>query len=175
MNLKISFTNKPKVNCQKENWINIGKLIAIIAVLTDHLYGTLYSSEGLQRLSFYSVSLFILLMGVTTYWSFSKAICPIGKKVVQRIIGIIVPYAVAVFIYEIVKHKSFSFAEYINSLIHFNASGPHYYVLLYIQLLIVAPIVFYIINRLTGKYGKLSPVIKLLFAGGGSFRIENNK
>ena len=145
MNLKISFTKKPKVNCQKENWISIGKLIAIIAVLTDHLHGTLYSSEELQRLSFYSVSLFILLMGVTTYWSFSKATCSVGKKVIKRVIGITVPYSVAVFVYEVVNHKGFSLENYINSLIHFNASEPHYHVLLYIQLLIIAPIMFYFI------------------------------
>lgn len=166
MNLQGIINKKSKEICQNEKWINTGKFIAIIAVLTDHLRGTLYSSEGLQRLSFYSVSLFILLMGVTTYWSFSKATCPIGKKVIQRIIGIIVPYSVAVFVFVVIKHKSFSFAEYLNSLIHFNASGPHYYVLLYIQLLIVVPIMFYFINRLTDKFGKHAPIFELVFGGG---------
>ena len=55
-----------------ERWIDIGKSFAIIAVLTDHLYRILYSRGSIQYFSWFSVSLFILLMGVTTYWTFDK-------------------------------------------------------------------------------------------------------
>ena len=120
------------MNSKKECWINIAKCFAILAVLTDHLSGTLYSSVEIQRVSFFSVSLFILLMGVTTFWSFENSEIAIQKKVEKRLIGIVLPYITAVFIYHIVGHKGFYWNEFLSSLIHFNASGPHYYVLLYI-------------------------------------------
>lgn len=61
------------MNDNKERWINIGKFVAIFAAIVDHLRGSLYSSEGIQRISYVSVSLFIFLMGITTYWSFENS------------------------------------------------------------------------------------------------------
>ena len=64
-----------------ERWIDIGKSFAIFAVLTDHLCGTLYTRSSIIYSSFFSVSLFILLMGVTTYWTFDKKNETIWKEI----------------------------------------------------------------------------------------------
>lgn len=66
---------------QKEKWINISKAVAIMAVMIDHIHGILYDSYNVLYASFFSVSLFVLLMGVTSYWSYDNSENKIGSKV----------------------------------------------------------------------------------------------
>ena len=134
-----------------ERWIDMGKCIAIIGVITDHLGNVLYSSSAINRLTDYSVTLFILLMGITTFWSFDSFSQCLYKKVAKRIIGIVIPYIVACFIFCVTIDRGFYWTSFWTHLINFNASAPHYYVLLYIQLIIIAPLLFYFLkttNRL---------------------------
>ncbi len=137
----------------RERWIDIAKAIAIIGVLTDHLKGTIYPNDSIQRISFFSVTLFILLMGITTYISFATSSLPIYKKVLNRIVGIVLPYIVACFVFCIAIDRGFYWNSFWTHLINFNASGPHYYVLLYIQLIILAPLLFYFLKS-TNKIKK---------------------
>lgn len=69
----------------KEKWINVAKCFAIFAVMIDHTYNILYTNEDWQYCSFYSTSLFILLMGITSYWSYGCSADKLGKKVTMRI------------------------------------------------------------------------------------------
>ena len=50
-------------------WINCAKCVAILAVLVDHTYQRLYDNQDISKLSYFSVSMFILLAGMTTYMS----------------------------------------------------------------------------------------------------------
>lgn len=77
---------------EKARWVDFAKFIAIFAVITDHVYGSLYHSSTIQQISYFSVALFILLMGVTTYWSFENSKVFLWNKVIKRIIGIFIPY-----------------------------------------------------------------------------------
>lgn len=147
----------------EERWVNIGKCIAIFAVMTDHLRGSLYSSEGLQHASFFSVTLFILLMGATTYWSFDTTTYPVWEKITKRFKAIIIPYIVATFVFHCLSSRGFYWSGFWDSLVHFNASGPHYYVLVYVQLLIISPVLFYLI-KVFDRLGRFKGSgIKLLF------------
>ncbi len=145
----------------KEKWVDIAKGLAILAVITDHSRNTLYSNDRIQRISFFSVTLFILIMGVTTYWSYNNSETPLWKKVVARIIGIFVPYVVATFLVRCFFDCSFSWESFYYSVWHFNAAGPYYYVLLYIQLLLISPVMFLLIKELDFLSGfrKISFVI----------------
>lgn len=125
-----------------ERWIDIGKSFAIIAVLTDHLYRILYSRRSIQYFSWFAVSLFILLMGVTTYWTFDKKNETIWNKVKKKIIKILIPYTGAVFVYIWVTTKGFDLMSFFYHWIHFNVTGPHYYVFLYCQLILISPLFF---------------------------------
>lgn len=95
-----------------ERWIDIGKSFAIIAVLTDHLYRILYSRRSIQYFLWFAVSLFILLMGVTTYCSFDKINETIWNKVKKKIINILIPYTGAVFVYIWVNTKGFDWISF---------------------------------------------------------------
>lgn len=134
----------------QERWVNVGKAIAILAVLIDHTKGYCYTDNYIQIASFFSVSLFILLMGVTTYWSFSKSKISLKMKVGGRILKIISAYALAVLVYLVCLTHHIDLNEYLTYFVHFNIAGPHYYVLLYLQLLLISPLLFYALKKIDG-------------------------
>ncbi|MCM1263985.1 MAG: acyltransferase [Butyrivibrio sp.] len=127
---------------EREKWINVSKCMAILAVMANHTYNMLYTNIKWAYCSFYSVSLFVLIMGITWYWSYKHSIDKLKNKVMRRIRTIMIPYGIAVIIYHVTLYESFDFITVLNSFIHFNISGPHYYVFLYLQLLLVSPMIY---------------------------------
>lgn len=140
-------------NKEKVIWIDYAKGVAIFAVLIDHSRYVLYQSEVIGRATFYSVSLFILIMGVTTYISESKSENEeIWSRVKRRICKIFLPYFIATFIYSVSMDHMFDLHRFLERLLLFNASGPFYYVFLYIQLIFVNIILYGIIQRCNDKH-----------------------
>ena len=123
-------------------WINCAKFMAICGVMVDHTVGILYRDRACQWASFYSVSLFILISGLLTYRSIQHHNYSYGKTVMHSLKKIVIAYLIATFIYQVWAYRSFDFARYINGLIMFNVSGPFYYVLLYIWLMLTAKIIY---------------------------------
>ena len=137
MNMNSSI-NDLKQKPKRVVWIDFAKFAAIIAVMVDHSWNILYDESFISFLSFYSVSLFIILMGVTSYKS-----CERKKYLVSnKLLGIIKPYLIASFIYDVFIHSTFNFERYVSSLIRFNGSEPFYFILLYIQLVFVCPVYY---------------------------------
>ena len=88
--------NSSNLRESQQNWINCGKLLAIIAVIVDHTNGVFYSSTSISVASYFSVSLFVLLGGVTTYYSNVKNRSRRGfLETVRRLRSILIPYVVA--------------------------------------------------------------------------------
>jgi len=116
-------------------WVDGAKFVAIMAVMVDHTFGVLYSNEFIRIVSFFSVSLFVLISGITAWGSSTNVGGLEGFFVsIKKITG---AYLLATFIYQIVRERFFDFEVYLNHLKYFNASGPFYYVCLYMQLMIV--------------------------------------
>jgi hypothetical protein len=129
------------------NWISAGKFFAIAAVIADHVYGYCYSSEKIAQISYFSVSLFVLLSGITSYISLEKHKDRRGfLETLRRIGSIALPYAAATALYTLAQNRFFDFRTYFDSLINFSASSPFYFVLFFIQLLIAAPVLFDVIR-----------------------------
>lgn len=149
-----------------ERWIDIGKSFAIIAVLTDHLYRILYSRRSIQYFSWFAVSLFILLMGVTTYWTFDKKNETIWNKVKKKIIKILIPYTGAVFVYIWVTTKGFDLMSFFYYWIHFNVTGPHYYVFLYCQLILISPLFFVFLKNVDRNLNSAVKTSSIICGGG---------
>lgn len=131
---------------KKEVWIDIAKFVAILAVLVDHTYGALYTRHSIAMLSYFSVSLFIFLMGITTFISYRNSKTDLWKKTFKKICSISVSYMLATFIYQIMAFHKFDFNVFVSYLISFNISGPFYYILLYIQLALVSPFLYIFIE-----------------------------
>lgn len=125
------------MNAKKHlKWIDGTKFIALMAVMIDHTAGVLRYSQRIQLISFFSVSLFILISGITAWIHEEKKQASSLKKYGTSIKKITYAYFGATFFYQIFNHKFFDFSQYFYYIIHFNASGPFYFVLLYLQILI---------------------------------------
>lgn len=133
---------------QRSYWIDAAKLVAILGVLVDHTQNVLYSNHRIADCSYYSVGLFIFLMGVTGYGSYSRYRGSIPEKLKKNFWKIARPYLVATFIFSIAQDGQFTFLAFWKRLLYFNASAPFYYVALYLQLMAIIP-VFAALLRMT--------------------------
>ncbi|MDE6386419.1 MAG: hypothetical protein K2L82_01280 [Lachnospiraceae bacterium] len=148
---------------EKIVWIDCAKAIGILAVLADHSYGVLYENVSITCFSFFSVSLFILIMGVTTYISETK--CTERKMwfMLSRKMGkILLPYFVATIIYSLWIDGMFDLRSIVLRLSYFNASGPFYYVSLYLQLIVANAVLYRILLICSKREGIYQVVLKLL-------------
>lgn len=50
-------------------WIDCAKCLAILAVMTDHTNGILYTNQDIAYASYFSVSLFIIIAGMMSFLS----------------------------------------------------------------------------------------------------------
>ena len=133
-------------------WINCAKFVAIIAVLTDHTAGTLYANYRIILASYFSVSLFIIISGMLSFLSIEKHQLSWFVTFVRASRNIVVAYLFANFIYLIYTQRGFDFKVYLQYVINFNISLPFYYVLLYLQLMLVSKPLYNIIKKVPKKY-----------------------
>lgn len=136
-------------------WINCAKFLAIIAVIIDHTHGVLYANHRISLFSFFSVSLFIIISGMMCYLSNEKHGLSWLETFVRSSRNIVVAYLLANFIYLIYIQRSFDLKIYLQYVISFNISGPFYFVLLYLQLMLVNRPLYSIIKRAPKKYNVL--------------------
>lgn len=120
-------------------WIDCIKAIAIIAVLTDHTNGLVYSNQLIAQASYFSVSLFIILSGISIWIRDTRKQITFSHQI-RKIKAILVQYAVATFLVLVGNAHFFDLKTYILYLLNFSIQGPYYFLLFFIQLLVVAPI-----------------------------------
>ncbi len=135
----------PKTEKRNIVWIDCAKFLAIAAVVTDHSKGILYEGEALQYAAFFSVSAFLFLSGMTCYFSLErrKEEETLPRWTGRRLWRILAPYLAAVAVYQYVKSGfQFSLAHFFIWAVHFNVEGSFYFVLIYLQLILAAPIVY---------------------------------
>lgn len=91
--------------------IDFLKGIAIIAVVVDHLYLILYENQLIQNISFYSVTLFIYISGITSYLSMdAKNIHNYNYHyVLKRLKNVLIPYVIAILISQCITSHFFNF------------------------------------------------------------------
>lgn len=137
----------------KKNWIYQIRGMAIVAVILDHMRGVLYSSENIfHPLSFYAVSIFIFLMGITQVFSIQRARIAqeknsIIKWLAGRVCSPFFSYAFAVYAY---MNQSGIwtglFSDYLDTVFLFNVSGPFYFMRYYFFLTIISPLLYLIVK-----------------------------
>ena len=144
-----------------KKWINCAKFVAIIAVLVDHTNGILYTNQSIAYASYFSVTLFIFLSGMTSYYSDRKHTETWGQNIWRNCSKILLAYIVAVFIYFVVINHHFDLAQFLSRLVEFNISTPFYFVLLYLQLMLVNRPLFVFTNSKKGFIHEMLCVICL--------------
>ncbi|OKP81746.1 hypothetical protein A3844_25535 [Paenibacillus helianthi] len=124
-------------------WINFLKGAAMLAVVFDHLYGLVYLNTFIHSLTIYSVTLFIILAGFTSSISIGRTRLPIKSYIYKRVAPIVVPYLVATLVYHLYWNKfHFDFNTFKNQVIMFNGAAPFYFVLFFLQLIVVSPLLY---------------------------------
>jgi hypothetical protein len=148
---------------KRQNWISVAKLAAIVAVLIDHTYKYCYGSQRIWCVSYYSVACFVFLSGITSFLSLEKHHDRRGfAESLRRVGTVVMPYAVATACYQLDMYKKWDLRMYLKMVANFTASGPFYFVLLIIQLIIIAPLLFEMV-----KFCKKLRFAFLCLGGGG--------
>ena len=141
--------------------IDLLKVMAMLAVLVQHARPTLYYNDRISILAGFSVPLFMLIGGYNIYRSMEAK-----KKfdLKNSLIKILVPYVIASFIYECVVQEVFSLGTMLHNLVQFTSSYPLYYVALYLQMLLISPILFNVIKKCLSKSKKwLQCILIIIF------------
>lgn len=149
-----------KSSSKQIQWINCAKVVAILAVITNHVDGIVYSRNDVLWGSFFSVSLFILLLGLTSYMTGEKyETLGYFRTFWLKSRKVILAYLIASAVYIAVDYRFFDLTTYIRALIHFDATGPLYYVLLYLQLMVLYKPVYTLVKRIPkGVRGVLAEI-----------------
>ena len=137
-------------------WIDCAKFLAICAVLVDHAKGILYEGETIQYISFFSVSVFFFLSGMTSWYSLERrrAEETLMRWTARRLWRITAPYLAAVAVYQFVESGyTLSLGPFLLWAVNFNLEGQFYFVLIYLQLIAAAPVLYlFTVFCRRGKY-----------------------
>ena len=106
-------------------------------VVLQHVRGYVYSNDYIFYSVWWTVALFIMIGGYNAYTSYENRGSFLLKK---KLLGIFIPYFFATLLYVIYSSHYLDAVTFLQELIHFNATGPLYYVAVYIQLLLISPV-----------------------------------
>lgn len=163
-------------------WIDVAKCMAIMAVMVDHTNGLLYHSPHIAYASYYSVTLFILISGMMCFLSNLRHGFAWWEGVKHSTAKILIAYLFAVLVYHISAYHSFDLFIYLQNVVHFNISGPLYYVALYLQLMVISRPLYVLLKKCKAyqyeiilgicllyisSFGTLSSNIMDVYGGGG--------
>lgn len=133
-------------------WISCAKLIAMIAVILDHMHGLLFQNPTIDNWSFFSVTSFVFLSGITAYQSNIRHLNePVAQYTLKRLLKLFIPYITVTTFTVLITGKFFNFKSVLNEILSFKTFGPAYYVLMALQLIAISPILARIIRKL-GTY-----------------------
>ncbi len=141
-------------------WINIVKLIAILAVLTDHSEMILYNDPSIAIATYFSVTVFVFVSGMMTYGSIHRHDLPYVDYLKRSLMKVIPGYLVVVFIYMLVMCGGyFDLKTYFDNVLSFNVSAHFYYISVYIQLMLISVPLVRLMDRFRGRYMWLNELL----------------
>lgn len=139
------------------NWIDCAKCLAIVAVIVDHTNGILYKDTDIAFLSYFSVTLFVLLSGMTSFFSNKKHESEnIYGQMVRRFKIIFIPYIGATLLCHGYFQHKFDLIPFLKNIVYFNSAPPFYFVVFYIQLLVISPFLYRILQKSLNSKFKIS-------------------
>ncbi len=149
-------------------WINIAKLICILAVISQHAGLELALPYPLYRATELAVPTFFLLSGITLFLSCQRnAEKKIFPEIWRHCLSLLAPYALATAVYVVFNIIGFfDLMSFINAFLTFSASPQLYFSFIYLQFIIVAPFLYRLIRYYRNNYVALSLMLcaTILFA-----------
>lgn len=119
-------------------WVDCARAVAMIAVVVDHCRYLLYTSSYIAQSSFFSVSLFILLAGISVKMASLRKKRTFSNQF-KKFFGFYLQYAAATLILYIFYMHFFDVKTYVSSLLNFSIATPYYFLVFYFQLMLAAP------------------------------------
>ena len=141
---------------KKVKWINGAKFLAIMAVVVNHTFNYLYTNSDVGAASHFSVSLFILISGILSYKSNERHELTWYQTFLRSSKSIIIAYLIASAVHVVLLYQYFDFQVYIQLVIGF--PGSKYYVLLYIEMMLVSRLLFNNVKRVV-KFSLVKDII----------------
>lgn len=105
--------------------------------MVQHVNGVLYTDKRIANSTLWTVAAFVILGGYNIMSSYRRNGYIDVKK---KLSSILIPYIFCTCIYVIWQNHFLNVEVIWQRLIHFNAAGPLYFVAVYIQLVIVSPL-----------------------------------
>lgn len=128
-------------------WLDFLKGVSMIAVVIDHLYYSLGGrmvASSVHPLTFFSVTMFIFLAGITAALSYDRHQDAGLKGAFRRMPHIVIPYVIATAVYHFFQQDGgFNLTEYLRSLVFFSASLPFYFIFFFLQLMLISPLLYW--------------------------------
>lgn len=142
---------------ERAAWIDWTKGIAILAVCLDHLI-VHYPSVGKVipgSLTYWSVALFVLVGGMNNAAAADRdgtgSVLPRWKGIVRLLLG----YAAASVVFRFFLAEEFGLADCLRAICTFSAASIFYFVAFYLQLLLIAPLLYRALQWLWRKDRRL--------------------
>ena len=154
-NICLSNTANLSVGKKRILWIDCAKLVAIMAVVIDHAYAFLYANANVRYLSWFSVTLFVLLSGVSCYYQFQNGTLFNLKTQIKRILKLLAYYAGATAVVLVFLTGFFDLKVFLGHLFNFSISNIYYYFVFFIQLMLVAPLLLCVCKAISEKKLKI--------------------
>lgn len=122
---------------KRVKWIDAAKTVAWGGVMTQHVNHLFYCDQRIFKSTWYAVALFIMIGGYLTACSYEKK----GTiDIRQRTGRLLLTYSAATVIYVFYQERYLDVEGLFLHIIHFDASGPFYYIWVYCQLLVISPV-----------------------------------
>lgn len=142
----------------RERWLDGVRAIAIFAVVMQHCQGWLGHSNIIQSFTLFCVSVLIICMGYTMRLGLENSIKKgVFKKnkvysyIFKRMMPVLGSYCIASIAYLTYNYSQWG-GENLVTLIYylesFSASGPFYFIRHFINLSLIAPILFFVIKNI---------------------------
>ncbi|MDH4319426.1 MAG: acyltransferase [Desulfobulbaceae bacterium] len=141
-------------------WVDFCKGMAMIAVITDHCYGLIYTNRVIQYHTIFSVTLFVFIGGINYAISLQKSNGNHIKNIFQRIQRIIYPFLLSTLCWSIFYEKGkFDMVNFLSMVINFKATGAYYFICFFMQLIALSPVIYYFVNNYNNHISHLCIVI----------------
>ncbi|MEG1752433.1 MAG: acyltransferase [Christensenella sp.] len=131
----------------RTGWIDFVRGFAILAVVLNHsnAFSTIFSNARFIILSFFSVTLLIFISGYNFYNTYfkRKILTYPYKLVVKKAAKLFVPYVLAITLTSWIITETYDLMYIIKQIPTFSTWGPYYYVFLYLQLLLISPVMYF--------------------------------
>lgn len=128
---------------KKDNYIQYLRALAILAVVLIHVLPQSNYSIVIRQFVNFAVGLFLFLSG---YLTTEKSISNVKEFYKKRIIRVAIPYLIWSFVY-IIYARDFSIKSIIYKLILGQACVPYYYIIVYVQMVLLTPVLFKLIDK----------------------------